>query len=116
MSLVEQTSTKRRLDDEDVVVESHLDVKRNSQKVNRAKFVYEHARSEPTSGQRISQANLGKQHKRMLTTLRTFEQLCGTKHPESRAIAERLYGELTREILIRHSPLNMPLKVDRVRF
>ena len=52
----------------------------------------------------------------MLQTLKTFEQLCGTKHPESRSIAEKLYGELTRDILIRHSPLNMPLKVDRVKY
>lgn len=31
-------------------------------------------------------------------------------------IAEKLYGELTRDILIRHSPMDMQLKVDRVKF
>lgn len=53
---------------------------------------------------------------KMISTLRTFEQLCGTKHPESRLIAEHLYGEMTRDILIRQSPLKMSLKVDQVKF
>ena len=52
----------------------------------------------------------------MLHTLKTVEKLWGVKHPESRALAEKLYDELTKQILIRKSFQKMDLKLDRTRF
>lgn len=54
-----------------------------STKVNRARFVHGSEKSSERQNEQI-QGELSTQHKRMVTTLKTFEFLCGTKHPESR--------------------------------
>ena len=52
----------------------------------------------------------------MAGVLRTVEKLWGVKHAESRELAEKLYGELTKQILIRKSPEKLDQKVDRVKY
>ena len=46
----------------------------------------------------------------MIRTLKNFENLCGTKHQEARQIAEDLYGELTRKIIIQNSKSSLEKK------
>jgi hypothetical protein len=48
-----------------------------------------------------------------MSTLRTVEGLMGLKHPESQAITEKIYNELTRKLLVRQEPSQMALKLDR---
>jgi hypothetical protein len=46
----------------------------------------------------------------MVTTLKTVEKMWGVKHPESRDLAEKLYGELTQQILMRKAPEQMGIR------
>jgi hypothetical protein len=50
---------------------------------------------------------------RLVSTLKIVEGLCGTRHPESRDISEKLYTELTTKMLIRKEPETMELKLDQ---
>lgn len=52
----------------------------------------------------------------MAGVLRTVERLWGVKHPESRDLAEKLYGELTKQILIKKSPEKLDYKVDKLKY
>ena len=49
---------------------------------------------------------------KLVSTLKIVEGLCGTRHPESRDISEKLYTELTTKMLIRKEPDTMQLKLD----
>ena len=52
----------------------------------------------------------------MTNVLKTVERLWGVKHPESRDLAEKLYGEMTKQILTKKSPERMEVKLDRVQY
>jgi hypothetical protein len=42
--------------------------------------------------------------------------LWGTKHPESRDLAEKMYGEMTKQILTKKEPQTMETRVDKRQY
>ena len=56
------------------------------------------------SVKRLDMTGFELNQRKLINTLRIVEDLCGNKHPESRAISEKLYSELTTKILIKKQP------------
>ena len=48
---------------------------------------------------------------RIMHAIDIMQRLCGSKHPEARHLAEDLYAELNKQLLMKKEPSKIPLKL-----